>query len=279
MRLLFLSIISFSLSGCASLFFHPSKEVRFTPEFFEVDYETRHIATSDGEKLFAWLLKAENPKAAIVFFHGNAGNISEHLPSVYWLARRGFSVLCVDYRGYGASSGEPTIEGLIIDAQATIEYAIAEFDAVPIVVFGQSLGGATAISAIAPYKQKLAALITEGAFSSYEVVAKEVAKRSWIGYAALPFLGGVADEKLDPIANIAALEGLPILIIHGDRDAIVAASHARALFEAAKEPKELKIVFNGAHIGSFAVDRARRDLFAQMIERLLLNPNAVLKSP
>ena len=269
MRLLFLSIISFSLCGCASLFFHPDKQVRFTPEFFETDYETRTIDADDGEKLFAWLLKAENPKAAIVFFHGNAGNISEHLPSVFWLAQRGFNVLSVDYRGYGASSGKPSIEGLIIDARSTIKYALNEFEGMPIVVFGQSLGGAAAISAIAPYKDKIAALIVEGAFSSYEVVAKEIAKRSWIGYLALPFLGEVAPKRYDPIENIGALEGLPILIIHGDRDPIVAVSHARNLFDAAKEPKELKIVFNGGHIGLFAADRARRDSFAKMIMKTI----------
>lgn len=264
-----MAIAVFGLCGCASFFFHPDKEVRFTPEFFEVDYETRTIATDDGEKLFAWLLKAENPKAVIVFLHGNAGNISEHLPSVYWLPQRGFSVLSVDYRGYGASSGEPSVEGVITDARSSIEYALSEFKGLPIVVFGQSLGGAAAISALKPYKEKIAALITEGAFSSYEVVAKEIAKRSWIGYLALPFLGGVADKKLDPIANIADLEGLPILIIHGDRDPIVAVHHARDLFDAAKEPKELLIVFNGGHIGSFALGRERRDRFAAAIEALI----------
>jgi fermentation-respiration switch protein FrsA (DUF1100 family) len=285
MRLLSLSIISFkprflslcaagliaafNLCGCASLFFHPDKEVRFTPEFFEVDYESRRITTSDGESLFAWLLKAEKPKAAIVFFHGNAGKISEHLPIVYWLPRRGFSVLSADYRGYGASGGKPSIAGIVTDARAVIAYALDEFEGLPVVVFGQSLGGAAALGAIAPYKDKIAALITEGAFASYEIAAKEVAKRSWIGYLALPFLGSVADKAQEPIENIAALEGLPIVIIHGDRDPIVAVHHARDLFDAAKEPKELSIIFNGGHIGSFAAGRERRDRFAAIIEALI----------
>jgi fermentation-respiration switch protein FrsA (DUF1100 family) len=269
MRLFCLSIISFSLFGCASLFFHPTKETRLSPAFFELGYETRTIETKDGEKLFAWLLKAENPKATIVFFHGNAGNIGEHLPSVFWLPQRGFSVLAVDYRGYGASSGKPSIEGLIIDAQATIEYAIKELNSAPIVVFGQSLGGAAAIASAPPYKTKIAALITEGAFSSYEKIAKAIAKRTLIGYLTLPFLGAIASGEYDPIANIAKLEGLPILIIHGDNDPLVSPSHARDLFDAAKEPKTLKIVFNGGHIGYFAADRDKRDRFADMIESLI----------
>ncbi|MDR1450743.1 MAG: alpha/beta hydrolase [Helicobacteraceae bacterium] len=268
MRLLFLSTISFSFFGCASLFFHPNKEVRFTPEFFELDYESRRITTSDGETLFAWLLKAKNPKALIVFLHGNAGNISEHLPNVYWLPQRDFNVLSVDYRGYGASSGKPTIEGLIIDARSAIEYAINEFSDMPIAVFGQSIGGAAAIGAIEPYKEQIGALITEGAFSSYEAIAKEVAKRSLLGYLALPFLGEIADKRYDPIENIAALEGLPIWIIHGDRDLVVSVGHARELFDRAKEPKELNIVFNGGHIGSFAVNREKRERFAEAIDAL-----------
>ncbi|MDR2034378.1 MAG: lysophospholipase [Helicobacteraceae bacterium] len=269
MRLFCLSIISFSLSGCASFFFHPDKIVRADPSFFEVDYETRTVETKDGQKLYAWYLKAENPRALILFFHGNAGNVSEHLPNVYWLPKRGFSVLAIDYRGYGASSGKPSVEGLITDVQAAIEYALNEFDDVAVVIFAQSLGGAAALTASSPYKDKIAALITEGAFSSYETIAKEVAKRSFLGYFVLPFLGGVVDKKYDPIENIAALEGLPILIIHGDRDPIIAPNHARALFDAAKEPKELKIIFNGGHIGSFATDRERRDRFAEIIDALI----------
>ena len=279
MKLCCLSIISFSLCGCASLFFQPTSAVSFTPDFFDLPHETRYISTPDGERLFAWLIKAEKPRALVVFFHGNAGNVSDHLLSVFWLPRYGYTVLAADYRGYGASSGTPSVEGAIIDVRAVINYALTDLQTdpelakLPIVVFGQSLGGSLAITAVdsgglGDFGGRIALLITEGAFASYGEIAQEVAGRSWLTWIAKPFVASIVDKQFDPAAHIGNLSPLPLLIIHGDSDQIVGYHHAHRLFDAAREPKELCIIFGGGHIGNFN-NPTRRSHFVERIEGML----------
>ncbi|MDR2904590.1 MAG: alpha/beta hydrolase [Helicobacteraceae bacterium] len=257
------------MSGCASYFFYPNRDITYTPDNFEVNYESREITSADNTKLFAWILYAKNPKATIVYFHGNAGNISYFLPAYYWLPQRGFNVLAADYRGYGASGGEASVEGALLDVASAIKYAIKDqnLSKYPIVVLGQSLGGALSITAIAKndLKTKISLLITEGSFTSYETIAKDVAKRRLLTYIAAPFLSNIVDRDLDPINNIEKLENLPILITHGDRDNLIPVSHARDLYDKAKEPKELSVIFGGWHINNYGQNSATRDKFAEKI--------------
>ncbi|GHV09263.1 phospholipase [Campylobacterota bacterium] len=254
------------------MFFQPSNKVGFTPDFFELSYETRYIDTPDGERLFAWLMNAKTPKAVVVFLHGNAGNVSEHLPSVFWLPFYGYTVLAADYRGYGASSGKPSVMGAIVDVQTAIGYALADpaLSKLPIVVYAQSLGGSLSVTAIdtGGLGDSIALLITEGAFASYGEIAQDVAGRSWLTWIAKPFVSSIVERQFDPAVHIGNLAPLPILIIHGDHDPIVGYNHAHRLFDAAREPKELWILFGGGHIGNFN-NAASRKRFVETIERLM----------
>src|SRR5262249_47841695 len=91
-----------------------------TPREFGVAYEAVTIDTSDGEHLRGWIMHAPSPRARIVYFHGNGGNLSSWAPSFAAIVKRGYSVFAIDYRGYGASSGRPTERGLYRDVDATL---------------------------------------------------------------------------------------------------------------------------------------------------------------
>ena len=115
-----------------------------------MDYENVHIITKDNVKLHAWFVKA-NPSPrmcrTLIFFHGNAGNIGSRLPNIEILVKRLYTnVLILAYRGYGNSEGTPSEEGLKLDAEATLEYALENenINNDRIFVFGRSLGGAVA---------------------------------------------------------------------------------------------------------------------------------------
>lgn len=266
-------LLAFLLSGCFSPFFHPSPQAGVTPDFFELSYERRTLKTEDGEQLYAWLIPAtQKPKATVLFLHGNAGNISTHLPSIFWLPSRGFHVLSVDYRGFGDSTGEPSIEGALIDAQTALAYTLNDpmLGSLPVIVFGQSMGGALAVTAISQSQtqNRLAGVAIDGSFSSFNQIASEVAKRSWVTWLFHPLAGRLAYERLDPVRHIGSLSPLPILIMHGDRDPVVGYHHAYTLYEAAKEPKELWINFGGGHINSL-IDKTSRDRFAEKIEAMI----------
>src|SRR5437899_14112 len=123
--------------------FFPSKGETTTPAQFGVDFTPAQVSTQDGERLRAWLLRATDPRALIVYFHGNGGNLSVWAPIVSDLARHGYDVLAFDYRGYGLSTGTPTEKGIYRDADAVVEHASTlRHEPRPIVYWGRSLGTA-----------------------------------------------------------------------------------------------------------------------------------------
>ena len=100
--------------------FFPTAGVQETPAVARLPFVDVRIPTDDGETLHAWWLEHPKPTAQVLFFHGNGGNLSMWLGVVVELRRRGFSVLAVDYRGYGDSTGRPSERGLYRDADATV---------------------------------------------------------------------------------------------------------------------------------------------------------------
>jgi len=85
--------------------------------------EDVEFKSSDGVRLHGWFFKAGEP--TIIFFHGNAGNITERGPTAAGLAKRGISVFVFDWRGYGKSEGSPSESGLFRDALAAYDYTQA----------------------------------------------------------------------------------------------------------------------------------------------------------
>src|SRR5215813_11101823 len=122
------------------------REVALSPRTYGLAYEPVEIRTADGETLQAWWVPAENARGTVLFFHGNAGNISHRLDYLAMFNRLRYSTLIVDYRGYGQSTARPSEEGTYRDARASWEHlrqarGLREED---IVIVGESLGGAVA---------------------------------------------------------------------------------------------------------------------------------------
>lgn len=121
------------------------------PKEYAMSYEDVYITCKDKVKIHAWFVKANaSPHLCrtIVFFHGNAGNIGSRLPNIEVLVKRlNSNVFIIDYRGYGNSEGDPSEEGLRLDAEATFDYVMNRQDINKdrIYLFGRSLGGAVAV--------------------------------------------------------------------------------------------------------------------------------------
>lgn len=149
------------------------------------------IPTPDGEKLAAFYIRAPKTRprknVTILMFHGNAGNIGHRIP----IARRfinivGCSVLMLEYRGYGLSTGSPDEKGLMIDAQTGFDYLRkrAETRDNDIVIYGQSLGGAVSIQLVAKNQndERLVGLVVENTFLS---MRKLIPSYVYINYTTL----------------------------------------------------------------------------------------------
>ena len=173
----------------------------------------------------------EAPGAArtILYFHGNAGNLSLRLPNIGWLQQLPANVLAVDYRGYGKSEGKPTEEGVYRDAEASYDYLVRERKVPPeqVVVVGQSLGTAVAVDVAS--KRKVAVVILEAGFPS----AKRVAQRAM----GLLGLGWIIRSRFDSAAKLKNIH-VPVLIAHCREDSVMPFALGEELYAVANQPKQ-----------------------------------------
>ena len=276
MRALGVPLLAAFVSGCTQLFFYPQRDLIDTPERHGIEYRVETFEAGDGTKLNAWFLPAKTGNgskgsATVLFLHGNAENISTHFRTVAWLPAEGFNVLVLDYRGYGISEGRPSLSGMQLDIDAAMRNLLSHRDVDPdrIVIVGQSLGAALAISyaAHSTYRAHIAAVVADSPLSDYRVIAREKLASTWLSWPLqwLPWL--TIQDTYSPAASVAALSPLPLLLIHGDRDIVIPFHHSQKLFELARNPKELWIIPGAGHGQTLASDAVRKRLVDYLLQR------------
>ncbi|MGI9305509.1 MAG: alpha/beta hydrolase [Gammaproteobacteria bacterium] len=234
----------------------PSRGLTATPADIGLDFEPVSITTHDGETLSAWYVPARQPRGTLLFFHGNAGNISHRLESISIFHRLRLNVLIVDYRGYGASTGAPSEQGTYNDALASWRYLIDTRGADPqdIVVFGRSLGGAVAVRLAGQVDPRT--VILESTFTS---VADAAAKH----YPWLP-VRYITRYRYDSLAAVASIR-CPVMIVHSEDDEIIPFTHGERLFAAITSPKEF-LRLRGGHNDGFV---AAGDAYTSALDAFL----------
>jgi hypothetical protein len=221
----------------------PGRAVDLTPAQVGLEYEDLAIRASDGTRLHGWYVAGDGPMT-LLFFHGNAGNISHRLSSIELFHELGLSVLIFDYRGYGRSEGRPSEAGTYEDAEAVWRYAREqrELAAEGLVIFGRSLGGS--IAARLASRHRSGGLIVESAFTSAPDLGQEV-------YWFLPVRW--MSRFRYPTREFVRAVRCPVLVVHSRDDEIVPFHHGEAIFAAAQEPRtflELAGSHNEAHLQS-----------------------------
>lgn len=208
--------------------FFPLQELRSAPSAWGMRYEDVTIKTGDNVDLHGWYIPGKTGAKTLLFFHGNAGNISHRGESVSVFHDMGLNVLIFDYRGYGQSKGKPSEQGLYRDARSAWRYLtqvrdIADHD---IILFGRSLGAAIAIKLAT--EVKAAALIAESTFSSADDMARHM-------FPVLSHLIYVR-FKFNNVGNISRVQ-CPIMYAHSPDDDIIPYALGRKVYEAANSPK------------------------------------------
>ncbi len=236
----YLGVVLLVYFGQPRLVYFPEKPLSITPEAIGLDYTSVNIATRDGETLHGWWMSVPNAKGTVLFFHGNAGNISHRINYLAMFKRLGYNTLLFDYRGYGQSSGVPSESGTYLDAQAAWRYLTETRGIAPaqIVLFGESLGGAVAAWLAVQEKPGLLALAST--FTSVPDLAAEI-------YPFLP-VRWISRFDYDTRKSLQSVT-CPVFIAHSPQDEIIPFEHGQQLFQAAPEPKQFLTLEGGHNIG------------------------------
>jgi hypothetical protein len=213
------------------------------------------IEAADGVRIHGWFLNAvhegertDAARTTLLYFHGNAGNISGRWSWLRPLSRLPADVFAIDYRGYGRSDGSPSEAGIYRDAEAAYRY-LTESRGVPpsrIVVYGRSLGGAPACEIASRFE--CAGLVLQSTFTS----APEMSS----GVVPIIPLGWAMSAKFDNEDKLPQVK-VPLLIIHSRSDQVVPYQMGERLFAVANEPKEFVRLEYSLHSDLANLEEAR----------------------
>ena len=223
-------------------------------------------ATGNPVKLHALWLPADPEQAAwnsakapvLLLLHGARWNVEGSAPRIRHMQELGFSVLAIDYRGFGKSSaGLPSERTAAEDARAAWDWLAREYPGRPRYIFGHSLGGAIAIDLAAKVKDEKGVMV-EGTFTSIPDV---VSSYKW-GWLPVSMLITQRFESVNKVNQI----GSPLLVVHGSDDTTIPADLGRKLFDKATGRKQFVLVEGGSHFNTNAVgksqyQRALQELF------------------
>jgi hypothetical protein len=225
----------------ASMVFYPVGELYQTPADWGMEYEDVTLLTDDDIQLHGWFIPHPQAGQVLLFFHGNAGNISHRRDSIEIFHRLGLNVLIIDYRGYGNNEGNPGEQGFYRDAAAAWRFLIEEKAYPPdqIVIFGRSLGGAVAAKLASGVKAH--GLILESTLSS----AKDFARAVFKVLSRLVVMRYTFDTA-DSIRRV----NCPVLVLHSPDDEIMPFQLGEKVFNAANQPKRF-VRMRGDHNNGF----------------------------
>ena len=243
------------MGGVARLFYYPDRISYGTPDQSGLPYEEVSFASKDGTRLSGWFIPAVGaPRGTVIHFHGNAQNMSSHFNFVSWLPAEGFNLFVFDYRGYGRSAGKPDRRGVYEDSVAALNCIAARKDLDPgrLLVFGQSLGGANAITAVGANRfAGIRAVAVESAFSSYRgIVREKIGQIPVLSLLKWPLSYLLIGDDYSPENVVARISPVPLLLVYGTKDPIIPLDQGKRLYDKARQPKEFWSI-TGGHTEAF----------------------------
>ncbi len=238
------------------MIFIPGKGLTNTPDQVGLPFEEVYLMTADKVRIHGWFIPHEAPRATLLFFHGNAGNISHRLDSITLFHKLRLSVFIIDYRGYGLSDGRPSEQGTYKDADAAWDYLVTERAVSPdkIIIFGRSLGGG--IAGYLAREVSPGAVIFESTFTSIKAIGRR-------HYPYLP-ISLMARIHYPTDSNILLIKS-PILVIHSEQDELIPYQFGQRLFEIAPAPK-MFLTIHGDHNNGFLLSE---DIYVEGLNRFI----------
>jgi uncharacterized protein len=215
-------------------------------------------AVAEGPRSYVQRVSAHTPDThtdtypsqapVLLYLHGARWNVTGSAYRIQRMQELGFTVVAVDYRGFGKTSTETPSEKMAYeDALATWQWLAKTYPHQPRYIFGHSLGGAIAIELASTVDDEKGTIV-EGTFTS---IADVAATMSWGWLPVRPFIS----QRFESVKKVAKI-GSPLLVVHGSNDTLIKPALGRQLFEAAAEPKKFVLVDGGSHHNTNAVGQA-----------------------
>jgi fermentation-respiration switch protein FrsA (DUF1100 family) len=237
-----------------SFVFKPGGELATPADKGLAGVEVRSFEMADGVRLTGWYAPAGAGKPSVLYFHGNAGNLSGRSERFGTVLASGFGLLVASYRGYPGSEGSPGERELIADGLVLYDWLAGQSD--QIVVHGESLGTGIAVAVAASRDAR--ALVLEAPYTAaVDIAAKQ--------YPWMP-VGFLMTDQFRSRERIGGVSE-PLLIVHGTDDPVIPVGHGRRLFALAGEPKRLAIIEGAGHD-----DLWPRGLWERVLRFLAENP-------
>ena len=221
------------------------------------------LKTPDGEKVICWYAKAQPGQPTILYFHGNAGNISTRSERIRKYLSRGRGIFMLDYRGFGGSTGKPSEAANVADAKQAYEALRREgVAAKDIILYGESIGSGVAVQVAA--ESEAAGLILDAPYTALIDVAAN--RYRWFPVSLM------MTDRYESRRYLPGLK-LPLLVVHGERDQTIPVAMGREVVALHGGPKELVTFPEAGHadhylFGSFEaidawIDRLRAGALAK----------------
>ncbi|HEY0859152.1 MAG TPA: alpha/beta fold hydrolase [Albitalea sp.] len=260
--LLFVLLAAALFGGCSSLDTQQRKWIFMASALHAADLPQRgdgledvwieHDSAETGQRvrLHALWFEHEAPEAPVLLYlHGARRNVEGSVWRIEQMRDLGFSVLAIDYRGFGRSTDELPSEPVVVeDARAAWAWLAQRHPARPRFIFGHSLGGAIAVQ-LASDVNDARGLLLESTFTSIPEVFQTM-KWGWLPIT--PFI----TQRFDSASRIARVKA-PVLVVHGSRDSLIRPALGRALYERAQSPKRFVLVEGGTHGSTNRMARAQ----------------------
>jgi uncharacterized protein len=238
------------------LLYFTQRSLQYFPESFRTspaaagmpEAEEIVLDTVDGQRVIVWHVPPRDDRPVVLYLHGNGASLRWRVDRFRALTGDGTGLIALSYRGYGGSTGSPTEDGLIIDAQTAYAFAVARYGAKRVDLWGESLGSGVAIALAA--EKPIGRMVLQSPFTS---AAEVGAAHYW--YMPVRLL---MKDQFRSDARIGAVTA-PVLVLHGERDTVVPIALGERLYELIKSPKRF-VRFPGVghnDLGVQAVEAAR----------------------
>ena len=207
------------------------------PSLAQLGVQEVAVTAADGLPLLAWWLPPGPGQPVMLYLHGNGGNLGNRRPRMRGFAGQGWGVLMLEWRGYGGNPGAPSEAGFVSDAKGAMAHlARLGFGPGQVVLYGESIGTGVAVRIAS--EQPVAALVLESPYTSVADLARQ----------RMPFVpvGLLLRDPFDLLGRMDRVQA-PLLVLQGARDQVVPPAMGRAVFAAAREPKQLWVAETAGH--------------------------------